>query len=194
MKLSEKIEGYDSMSAEEKLKALEALEVEDNSSDLQKLKEAFNKTSSEVADYKKKLKAKEEELNSKLSEDERKEKERKEAEAEKDALLQSLLKDKSIAEHKANFLKVGYDEEMATASASALTDGDFKTVFDNLGKFISDRDKKAQVKALDSTPRPQAGGVTPEVTREQFDKMSIAERTKLYEKNKELYESLSKGE
>lgn len=193
MKLSEKIEGYDSMSAEEKLKALEALEVEDNSSDLQKLKEAFNKTSSEVADYKKKLKAKEEELNSKLSEDERKEKERKEAEAEKDALLQSLLKDKSIAEHKANFLKVGYDEEMATASASALTDGDFKTVFDNLGKFISDRDKKAQVKALDSTPRPQAGSVT-EVTQEQFNKMSIAERTKLYETNKELYDSLSKGE
>lgn len=193
MKLSSKIEGYDSMSAEEKLKALEALEVEDNSSDLQKLKEAFNKTSSEVADYKKKLKAKEEELNSKLSEDERKEKERKEAEAEKDALLQSLLKDKSIAEHKANFLKVGYDEEMATASASALTDGDFKTVFDNLGKFISDRDKKAQVKALDSTPRPQAGSVT-EVTQEQFDNMSIAERTKLYNTNKELYDSLSKGE
>lgn len=193
MKLSEKIEGYETMSAEDKLKALESLDIEDNSSEYNKLKEAFNKTSSEVADYKKKLKAKEEELNSKLSEDERKEKERKEAEAEREKLLENLLKEKSVAEHKANFLRVGYDEETATASASALVDGDFKTVFDNLGQFISERDKKAQVKALDSTPRPQSGGGTPEVTKEQFDKMSITERTKLYETNKELYDSL-KGE
>lgn len=190
MKLSEKIEGYDSMSAEEKLKALESLDIpepKDNSAELQKLKESFNKASSEAADYKKKLREKQ-------TEDERLETERKEKEAEREELLNKLLKEKSVAEHKANFLKVGYDEEMANASASALTDGDFKTVFDNLGKFISERDKQAQVKALDSTPRPQAGGVTPEVTKEQFDKMSIAERTKLYEKNKELYESLSKGE
>lgn len=193
MKLSDKIEGYESLSAEEKLKALEGLELEDNSTEMQKLKEAFNKASSDVADYKKQLKAKDEELKSKMSEDERKEKERKEAEAEREALLESLLKEKSVAEHKANFLKVGYDEEMAIASASALVDGDFKTVFDNLGTFISDRDKKAQVKALDSTPRPQAGSVTPEVTKEQFNKMSIAERTKLYETNRELYDSL-KGE
>ena len=173
MKLSTQIEGYESMSAEEKLKALESLDI------------PFNKASSEASDYKKKLREKQ-------TEDERLEAERKEKEAEREKLLNDLLKEKSVAEHKANFLKVGYDEEMATASASALTDGDFKTVFDNLGKFISDRDKKAQVKALDSTPRPQAGGVT-EVTQEQFNKMSIAERTKLYETNKELYESL-KGE
>ena len=55
MKITDKIEGYESMSAEEKLKALEGLDVED-STDYQKLKESFNKTSSEVADYKKKLK------------------------------------------------------------------------------------------------------------------------------------------
>ena len=193
MKLSDKIDGYDSLSAEEKLKALENLEIEDNSSEFQKLKESFNKASSDVADYKKKLKAKEEELNSKLSEDERKEKERQEKEAEKDALLQSLLKEKSLAEHKANFLKVGYDEELATSSANALVDGDYKSVFDNLGKFISERDKQAQVRALDSTPRPTSGSAAAEVTKEQFDKMGIAERTKLLETNRELYESL-KGE
>ena len=192
MKITDKIEGYESMSAEEKLKALEGLDVED-STDYQKLKESFNKTSSEVADYKKKLKAKEEELNAKLSDDERKEKERMEKEAEKDALLQNLLKEKSVAEHKANFLKVGYDEELANASASALVDGDFNKVFDNLGKFISERDKQTQVKLLNSTPRPTPGSVS-EVTKEQFDKMSITERTKLYETNKELYDSFTKGE
>lgn len=193
MKITDKIEGYESMSAEEKLKALEGLDVED-SSDYQKLKDSFNKTSSEVADYKKKLKAKEEELNAKLTDDEKREKERMAKEAEREAMLESLLKEKSVAEHKANFLKVGYDEELANASATALVDGDFKLVFDNLGKFISDRDKQAQVKALDSTPRPMSGSTTPEVTKEQFDKMSIAERTVLFDTNRELYNSLSKGE
>lgn len=191
MKITDKIEGYESMSAEEKLKALEGLDVED-STDYQKIKESFNKASSEVADYKKKLKAKEEELNSKLSEDEKKEKERMEKEAEREALLNTLLKEKSVAEYKANFLKVGYDEELATASATALVDGDTSKVFDNLGKFISERDKQTQVKLLNSTPRPTPGSVS-EVTKEQFDKMSLAERTKLYETNKELYDSL-KGE
>ena len=189
MKLSEKIEGYADMSAEEKLKALEELDIEepkDNSSELLKLKEALNKASSETASYKKQLKEK-------LTEQEKIEAERKEKEAEREELLNKLLKEKSVAEFKANFLERGYNEELANTSAMALADGDFKTVFDNLGTFISDRDKKAQVKALDSTPRPNAGGVAPEVTKEQFEKMSFKERNELFEKNKELYDKL-KGE
>lgn len=191
MKLSDKIEGYESMSAEEKLKALESLEIEDKDT---KLKEALNKATAEASEFKKKLKAKEEELNAKLTDDEKKEKERQEKEAEREALLENLLKEKAIAEHKANFLKVGYDEDTATKSATALVDGDFNSVFDNLGKFISERDKQAKIKAMDSAKRPEGGGTTPEVTKEQFNKMSFTERTKLYETNKELYDSLLKGD
>lgn len=190
MKLSEKIEGYESLSAEEKLKALEELDIEDDS----KLKGLLQKANSEASEYKKKLKAKEDELNSKLSEDEKIEKERKEKEAEREALLENLIKEKAIAEHKANFLQRGYDEDLATSSATALANGDTATLFDNLGKFISERDKKAKVEALDSMKRPLGGGTTPEVTKEQFNKMSITERTKLFETNKELYDSLSKGD
>lgn len=185
MKLSDKIEGYDTMSAEEKLQALETLEVEEPKDD-SKLKEALNKATAEASQYKKQLKEK-------MSEQERLEAERKEEAEKKDKLLNDLLKEKTVAEQKANFLKVGYDEELATSSANALADGDFKTIFDNLGTFISNRDKQAQVKALDSTPRPTSGSVTPEVTKEQFNKMSLTERTKLFETNKELYDSL-KGE
>lgn len=190
MKLSDKIEGYESMSAEDKLKALEALEVEDDS----KLKKLLNDANSEASTYKKKLKEKEAELNSKLTEQELAEKERAEKEAEKDALLNQLLREKTVAEHKANFLKVGYDEESAVKSATAIADGDFATLFDNLGKFISERDKKAQVKLMDSTPLPTSGSVAPEITKEQYNKMSISERTKLYAENQELYEALNKGE
>lgn len=186
MKLSDKIEGYESMSAEEKLKALEELEVEEPKDD-SKLKEALNKATAEASQYKKQLKEK-------MSEQERLEEERKEKEAEKDKLLNELLKEKTVAEHKANFLKRGYSEELATSSATALADGDFNTVFDNLGTFISERDKQAQITALDKTPRPTAGSGTTEVTKEQFEKMSFAERNKLYSENRQLYESLSKGD
>lgn len=190
MKLSDKIEGYESLSAEEKLKALEELDIEDDS----KLKNLLQKANSEASEWKKKLKEKEDELNSKLSEDERNEKERKEKEAEREALLENLLKEKTVAEHKANFLQRGYDEDLATSSATALANGDFTTLFDNLGKFISERDKKAKVEALDGMKRPLSGGTTPEVTKEQFNKMSLSERTKLFETNKELYDSYTKGD
>lgn len=185
MKLSDKIEGYESMSAEEKLSALEALEVEEPKDDT-KLKEALNKATAEASQYKKQLKEK-------MSEQERLETERKEKESEREALLEKLLKEKTVAEHKANFLKQGYDEELANTSANALAEGDFTTVFDNLGKFIADRDKQAQVKAMDSTPRPTNGNVST-VTKEQFNKMNYKERTALYENNKELYDSLIKGD
>ena len=188
MKITDKIEGYENMSAEEKLKALEGYEVEEpNTSEVTKLKEALNKASSEASNYKKQLKEKQ-------TEQEQLETERKEKEAEREELLNRLLKEKSVAEHKASFLEKGYSEDLATHSANALVDGDFKSVFDDLGKFISDRDKQTEVKLMDSTRRPASGSVTPEVTKEQFEKMGIAERTKLYESNKELYDSLSKGE
>lgn len=192
MKLSSKIEGYEAMSAEEKLKALEALEVDESSE--AKLKKLLNDANSEASEYKKKLKAKEEELNSKLTEDEKREKERAEKEAEREAMLNQLLKEKTVAEHKANFLKVGYDEETAIKSANAIADGDFATLFDNLSTFISNRDKEMKVKLMDSTPKPSAGGGTPTITKEQYNKMSIAERTKLANEDYELYVALSKGE
>ena len=59
MKITDKIEGYENMSAEEKLKALEGFEVEEpNTSEVTKLKEALNKASSEASNYKKQLKEK----------------------------------------------------------------------------------------------------------------------------------------
>ena len=190
MKLSDKIEGYAEMSVEEKLKALEGLDLEepkDNSAELAKLKEALNKASSETASYKKQLKEKQ-------TEEERKETERKEKEAEREELLNKLLKEKSVAEYKANFLKVGYNEELASDSANAITEGDFKTVFDNLTKFISDRDKAKEVERFDAVKRPASGSEPQTVTKEQFNKMSFKERNKLFDENKELYEQLSKGD
>ncbi len=54
-----KIEGYAGMTAEQKLAALEAFELPDNNSaELERLKNAVSKANSEAAEYKKQLRAK----------------------------------------------------------------------------------------------------------------------------------------
>ena len=60
-----KIEGYDKMTPEEKIKALEAYETEDPDMSGYVKKEVFDKTASELA-------AKKKELTEKLTEDEQK--------------------------------------------------------------------------------------------------------------------------
>lgn len=178
-----KIEGYSEMSAEEKVKALEAFETE---VDETKWKELVNKASAEASKYKK-------ELREKQTEEERREAERKEELAKKEEELALYKRASIINDHKANFLGVGYPEALATESAEAIADGDFTKVFANLGNFLSEKEKTIKEDLLKSTPKPQGGFTNPEVTKEQFDKMSYTEKVKLYETNKELYESL-KGE
>ena len=176
-----KIEGYNEMTPEDKVKALEALELEETNDS--KLKEALNKASAEASKYKK-------ELRDKQSEAERLEAERKEADERKDAELAELKREKAIAEHKANFLKVGYSDELATESANAIADGDYSKIFTNLGVFLSEKEKTIKEDLLKSTPKPAGGDSNQNVTKEQFNSMSYSDRAKLYETNKELYDSL----
>ena len=185
MKITDKIEGYESLSAEEKLKALENFEFEekkDNSEEFQKLKESFNRASSEAAEYKRQLK-------DKMTEQERLEEEKK----EKDKLLESLLKEKEVANFTSNFLSVGYSEEEAKKSAEAIANGDFKTVFGNLKTFIEGIEQSARADVIKSTPKPtgKANGDSPSVTKEQFDKMEYRERVKFAEENPDLFNQYS---
>lgn len=63
-----RIEGYADMSTEDKLKALEGFEYEDNAAELSRQKNAISKANSDAAQWKKKY-------NEMLSEDERKKQE-----------------------------------------------------------------------------------------------------------------------
>lgn len=180
-----KIEGYENMSAEEKLKALEGYEIEEKTVDEKKWKDAVDKATSEAAKYKK-------ELRDKMDENERREAERKEADEKKDAQLQELLREKSIAEYSAKFLSLGYDDELAKESAAALASTDFTKVFDNLAKHLEKRDAKVKEELVKRNPTPKGGShySTDNITKEQFDKMSLVERNKLFNENEELYKQL----
>lgn len=182
-----KIEGYEEMTPEDKVKALESFNLPDPDYSGYIKKDTFDKTASELAQVKKDLKARmtEEEVKAQAAAEEL-EKYKTEAEA--------LRREKNIANNKAQFISAGFDEALAQETAEALENGDFATVFKNQKTVIENVKKVAKGEAMAQTPTPAGkadeGGKT--ITKEQFNSMSMAERTELYKTNRELYDELSK--
>ena len=179
----------DGMTVEEITEALAGVEMpKDNSAELAKLKESVTKANAEASKYKK-------ELSAKLSDDERKAKEDAEKWEQVVKERDELLREKNISTHKAKFLENGFSADLADSSAQAIVDGDFETVFKNLGEYRKSIEKQFKAENVDNMPKPTGGsGSAPEITKEQFDKMSYKELAELYQKNPELYNQLSKGD
>ena len=182
-----KIEGYDTMTAEEKVKAFESFNIPDPDYSGYVKKDVFDKTASELAQTKKDLKAR-------MSEEEIRQ---KEAEAELNKYkeqAESLQREKNIAENKAKFISLGYDDALAAETAEAMEKGDYATVFKNQQTVIENVKKIAKGEAAASMPTPagKADEGSKTVTKEQFDKMNYAERNALYNSNRELYNELTK--
>ena len=144
------IEGFEDMTAEEKLAAIENYEIPDPDYTGFVKKELFDKVSSEVAGYKKKEfeRMTEEEAAKAKAEEER---------AAMQARLEELERDKQINEYTAQFLGIGYDKELARETAEALQQGDMNMVFLNQSKFAAAREKALKAELLKDTPKPAAG-------------------------------------
>lgn len=181
-----KIAGYAEMSVEDKLKALEEFEYEDNASELEKVKNALSKSNSEAADYKKQLKER-------MSAEELKAKEDFEAFEKLKAEHEELLKKVNIAETKAQYLSLGYDEKLATETAEASIAGDVAKVFANQKIHQEALEKRIKEDLMKGTPRPDVSGSGEKtVTKEQFENMGYTERLKIYNDSPELYAELTK--
>lgn len=146
-----RINGYDAMSTEEKLAALEAFEMEDNSaSELERYKNAVTKANAEAADYKKQLRAKQ-------TEQEQAEADRKKEWDDITAELNQLRKEKTVSNYKAEYLKLGYDEKMADDTAMALAEGKTDVVFANQKAFLESQKKAMEAAALNQQPTVTSG-------------------------------------
>ena len=173
-----KIEGYADMTAEEKVKALEAYSIAEPDYSGYVKKDLFDKTASELAQSKKDLKAR-------MTEEEIK---AKEAEAE---LLkykteaETLRKEKNIASNKAQLIGIGYDEALAQATAEAMENGDIATVIKNQQTVLENAKKLAKGEAMASATPPagKANEGAKTLTKEQFEKMSYAEMANLFQTN-----------
>ena len=149
------IEGFDTMTAEQKLEALMELEVPDKV-DTSKMvsKELFDRKASELAEANKKLK-------SKMTEDEQKQAEIAEAaEAaakEKEALLArvaELEKNNTLREYTLGFTNLGFDEKLAAETANLFEEKDSVKFFANMKKFLESYEKAIEKKLMDKTPGP----------------------------------------
>ena len=153
----------------------------DNSTEIDRLKNALSKSNSEAAEYKKQLREK-------MSAEELKAKE----DAEKwDELIKerdALLREKTLAGHKANYLALGYDEKLATETAEAMANGELDKVFANQKKHIESVEKRIRADVLKETPKP-TGGVGKATSVEDILKItdSDARQTAIAE-NIELFE------
>lgn len=182
-----KIEGYEGMTAEEKVTALESFSMPDPDYSGYVKKDTFDKTASELAQTKKDLKAR-------MSEEEIRQKEAAEELNKYKAEAEALRREKTISENKAKFVSLGYDEALATETAEAMANGDMATVFKNHQIVIENVKKIAKGEAMASTPAP-AGKATDgskTITKEQFDKMTLGERQALFNSNRELYDEFTK--
>lgn len=121
-----------------------------NEAEVNRLKAALSKANSEAADYKKQLRGKQ-------SEDEANAAAQKE---EHDRLAQEnadLKRSIALSERKAKLLAMGYDENLATETATAMVDGDMDKVMANQSKYLEVQKKAIQADHMRKTPRPAAG-------------------------------------
>ena len=175
------IEGYENMTVEEKLTALEGFEYDDGSKEIQRLKEANTKASKDAAEWKRKH-------NALLSEEEKKEQERAEKQQQMEEELETLRREKKESVYKAKLIADGYDEDLAQSSAEALAKGDTDTFFTNQKKFIAAHDKAYKAALMKQPLEPGGGDPPAPKTKEEIMKITdAAERQQAIMDNPELF-------
>lgn len=180
------IEGYESMSAEEKLAALESFEMPDADYTGWVKKEALDKATSEAANFKKQLRER-------MSEEEAaKAKAAEELASAMEELERYRAKD-AINEYTTQFMSIGYDAELAKSTAQAIQKGDMTAMFKNHAKFVVEREKALKAELLKGTPAPPAGDPTKGINKEAFSKMTLLEKQKFAQENPEQYKEIYGG-
>lgn len=177
-----KIENYENMTPEEKLAALEAYDPE---SDGFVSKTVFDRKASEASDLSKQLKAR-------MTEEEAKAAKDAEERAALIARVEELEKERAVNTYTTAYIGMGYDEKLAKSTAEAIAKGDMNTVFANQKTFNEAREKALKAELLKSTPTPPAGGSDNGMKKEDFLKMSLAEKQKFAAENPEAYANFYK--
>lgn len=177
------------MTEEEISKAVESIvsgiktEKESINAEKLKLKSAFDKASAEAADFKK-------QLESHMTEDEKLKKTQEETLNKLIEENKDMKKKIAVAENVTQLVAIGYSEEMAKETAEAMYSGNMDIVFKNQKAVLEAREKAVREQVIKETPDPAAGGAGKPVTKEDFAKMSLAERMELYQKDEQLYNTL----
>lgn len=90
------------------------------------------------------------------------------------------------------------DKAILTEIATLMADGKYDEAIDKQNAYIAsetaEMEKRIKDELMKQNPQAQAGnGGAGTVTKEEFDAMSVAERTKLYKEQPELYKQLNEN-
>ena len=124
--------------------------VDATAPDITKLREMLSRANGEAAEYKKKLREKQ--TDAEAMEQERA--------AEQERLLQEnkdLKRSIALSERKSKLMSIGYDEALATDTATAMVDGDLDKVITNQSTFLAGLKKDLLKEQMKGTPRPGSG-------------------------------------
>ena len=151
------IEGFENMSAEDKVKALLNADIPENVDMSQFVSKATaDKYASEAADWKKKY-------NSKLTDDEQKKAAEEAEKKELEDKYTELLKKTTITEFKSKYLGMGYAEKDAQAMAEAQYSGDSSKMFELMTAHAATMKEQIKNDLLKDTPKPEGAGGKPDV-------------------------------
>ena len=175
------------MTIEEIEAALADIELPaDQTAEVERLKNANSKLSSENAEWKRKHREA-------LSEEERKAQEVADELKQLREQNEKLVRESNLSKHKAKFLGMGYDETLASDAAEAMVDGDTEKLFSYQQKHQEAFEKKIRADALKGTPKPVPTKADGAMTLENFRKMSAQERFEFSQKNPDEYKALYGG-
>ena len=180
------IEGYNEMSVEDKLKALEGFQIPEPDFSGYVKKEVFDKTASELADKKKQLREK-------MTEDEQKKQKEQGERDELQAKYDKLLRESEVAKNKAKLAALGYEESLADETAVAMVEGNLEKVFANQKKHLDAVEKRVRAEALRDTPKPGPDGNSKTMTIDTLRKMSPQERYDFSQAHPDEYKELYGG-
>lgn len=147
-----------------------------------KFKSANDKLSKSEAEMKRQLRAK-------LTAEEQQAAEQAEAQRVKDEQLEQLIAENNRMKAFGAYKSI-QDEKMVESLIDAVSDADHNAISNILEKYASAKVKEAQTEWQKSRPRVNMGGEG-SITKEQFNAMSMAEKSKLYRENKAEYDRLN---
>ena len=181
------IEGYEGMTPEAKLAALEGYDFD--TSELETLRETVKSQKGLIDKYTGEIGSLKKKQCEGLTESERKSKEQEAALRDLQEKYELLKKNNVIAEYMSKYLELGFDKELARQTAEACAEGNMDRVFENLAKFKADEEKRYKAEAAKNTPKPDGRGTVVYKSVDEIMKIKDpSERQKAIAENLELFE------
>ena len=151
----------------------------------------YNSAIAERDDFKSKYNDFKSKYNAKLTEAEREAEQAKEREAH----YKELERQNSVYKYTEKLNASISDKTVLTEIANLMADGKYEEAFDKQTAYLETEksaiEERVKQELMQTNPQAEPQNDGGELTKEQFAQMGVAERTKLYNENPQLYSQLN---